>query len=535
MKLIKSMSLQLKTILFNKIVVLWLFILLHLFLFNINVAEWGDSYRILRASEFVRKGAYPADEKRPPLFSILLAIRPNNVDQVVWGRGLMLVVSVLFYLVFSSFLEKYVKDERFLLIGKLLFVFNPVLLYWSIRIMSDIPFAFLCLLSLYWVCTWGKSFDFGKALLLGFISGISVLLRFEGYLLAASVFIGIIFNGLTIFKQDIKWKKILSTLKSNFPNALTFFITFILTITPYILFRNPLGSSYFEETSGRNYDIKMVWIFLISLIFVLGVIPAIYIIGKKFKVFTTFFLKNISICVFVILETILILLWPAAIPRLFVSIIPLLTIPFTITLKEYFLEKKTRLIYFVIFNSVILMFFIISQFLLKQQFLIPQKWWFVLVVCLQIVLIYTIYLNKFKLFFWALLINLLVWSMSPIYLHKDTFISVKNAATYAAENLSGSVAYNDVSSVSDWYINYAERNGKIVGYYYNAESKKRLTFEALKELGATYLLITNEHNTDMTLDFETRPYLEEIKDFRYNIGGKTFFAKVVKFNKECSQ
>ena len=64
----------LKTITSHKFLIILLYIFIHLILININVAEWGDSYRILRASEHIRNDfTYPLDEKRPPLYSIFLS------------------------------------------------------------------------------------------------------------------------------------------------------------------------------------------------------------------------------------------------------------------------------------------------------------------------------------------------------------------------------------------------------------------------------------------------------------------------------
>ena len=532
MKLTKSMSLQLKTILFNKNFLFFVFLLVHILLFNVNKAEWGDSYRMLRASEFVRKGAYPEDEKRPPLFPILLAIRPQSIEPIVWGRSVVLIISILYFLLFCSFTEKIIKDKRFLLIAKLLFIFNPVLLYWSLRIMSDIPFGFMSFLVLYWVYLWGKDLDFGKALLLGFLSGLAVFLRFEGYLLAFSAFMGIVLNGITISKIDLKFKRIFAVIKSNLFNSMVFLFTFIITILPYIIYKNPLGTSYLEEPSGRSYDLKMFLIYIVSLTFLFGIIPALYFIGRGYKTFSNFFFKNISFTFFVVMELGLILLWPAAIPRLFVSIIPILIIPLVLCMKEYFSDKKLHKMFFWLFNPLIFTLFILGQYFLKLQFLVPQRWWFVLLLIIQIPMIISIYKKNLRIFISILVLNLITWSISPIYLHKDTFISVKKAADYTLTNLHGTVAYNDVSSVSDWYLNYMSKGGLLKGHYYNTESKKMLSLEALRSLGADYLLITNEHNPTMTLDLSLRPYLEEITEFRYNINGKVFFTKIIRFNKE---
>jgi len=124
-----------------------------------------------------------------------------------------------------------------------------------------------------------------------------------------------------------------------------------------------------------------------------------------------------------------------------------------------------------------------------------------------------------------------IWALAVIWVHKDIFISVKNAAEYGASNLSGRVAYNDVSSVSDWYLNYRYKNPSTFGFYYNSESKKNMEYNSLLAKNIDYLLLTNEHNTTMELDISKRPYLMEIKEFRYNVNGKEFFAKIVKFNR----
>ena len=91
----------------SKAFIYLIFLFLHFVLMNINVAEWGDSYRILRASEFIREGQYPENEKRQPLFSVFLALRPTNIDQVVWGRWAMLAISFVVLFAFDKLISLY--------------------------------------------------------------------------------------------------------------------------------------------------------------------------------------------------------------------------------------------------------------------------------------------------------------------------------------------------------------------------------------------------------------------------------------------
>ena len=150
---------------------------------------------------------------------------------------------------------------------------------------------------------------------------------------------------------------------------------------------------------------------------------------------------------------------------------------------------------------------------------------------LQVAALLFIVKKKFRPAAVLLVLTMLFWSVFVIRLHKDIFISVKNAAEYTVRNLEGKVAYNDVSSVSDFYLNVLD-TPKISGFYYNTESKKNLTYEALHQTGADYFLITNEHNTTMELDLDSRPYLTPVKDFSYNVNGAEFFAKIVKFERK---
>src|SRR3972149_10611486 len=94
-----------------------LFILVHFFLLNVNTAEWGDSYRILRASEFIRDGSYPEDEKRPPLYSLVLAARPAAADPVLWARGFMLLAGLGGMFFFGGVFKQKIMDTRLAFFG----------------------------------------------------------------------------------------------------------------------------------------------------------------------------------------------------------------------------------------------------------------------------------------------------------------------------------------------------------------------------------------------------------------------------------
>ena len=107
---------------------------------NVNSAEWGDSYRILEASRAIRQFTYPENEKRPPLFSAILAVRPQGVDEITWARGYMLVTTLLTLFVFGKFAKVFIKSAKWLLLAVVFLLINPIFYYWSLRVYARIEF-----------------------------------------------------------------------------------------------------------------------------------------------------------------------------------------------------------------------------------------------------------------------------------------------------------------------------------------------------------------------------------------------------------
>jgi len=487
------------------------FFAIHVVFLNINAAEWGDSYKILRSAQFIRHFTYPLDEKRPPLFASFLSVIPSTSDQIFWGRVEMLVFSLVSFFVFYKLFRVLSKDhESAIKPALILFVLNPVYLYWSLRVMSDIPFSLLVLLVFYFIFKWRDNYSFGKLALIGFLISLAVMTRFEGYMLFGAVFLGFVFDRFKF------------SLLKNIRNLIYLTLTFFLTVFPYLYFRNPLKSSYLDEPSGRTYDIKTLLIYVSSFLFLFGFSYAFFFIYNKKTIVKNFFVENSSIAFFVFLELLLILVWPAAIPRLFVSIIPLLIIPLSWAIYEYFNEDKAiNLGTQVVSLGFLLFVYIVSQFFLKLQFLIIIKPVFIGVVLLQLFLSLSI-LKRRKSYFYSLLsLILAVWSFFTIWIHKDIFRSINSASIFIKNNLSGKVVHNDVSYVSAWYL-------KQNGTYFSKIEKDSTSFDDYLSTGTNYVLVTNEHNTDLSFDVTKRPYLVLVKNFAYKVNGKEFFSRIYK-------
>ncbi len=483
-----------------------LFFILHISLFGINVVEWGDSYRILRAANYIKSFTYPLDEKRPPLFSAILALQPNGVDAVVFGRIVVFAFSVLSFFIFKKIAQHFIKDKKYVNVALLFFVLNPVYLYWSIRIMADVPFAFFAMLVLYLFTIWSenKLLNVWRLLLLGALTSLAVLTRFEGYLLFAAICAGL-FN----FKFSLK----------NFKNIFIYGVGFASLVVPYLLYKNPFASSYLQEPTGRSYDFKMVSIYLISLLFIFGFTSAFYFIFNSYKLVWKFLITNLSISAFLALELVLILVWPAAIPRLFVCVIPFLTIILVLSMEHYF-EKSTKPkpLYVLLINSLLFGAYVLGQYFLKLQFLIVLKPVFVIICILQAFIIWNIYLKNLKWFIVLVSISMLLWSITTIYIHKDIYRNIKEAAL----SVTGKdLIYNDIDSIVMWYggsdSDFCDMNKKV------DEVKK-----CIGKYDPDYLIVSNDHDIYYKFDGKKYQGLTLEKEFKELINGKIFYARVYK-------
>lgn len=523
-----------KIIISPKFLVIIFYILLHLFLLNINTAEWGDSYRILRASEIFKSTfSYPIDEKRPPLYSILLSLRPSIIDPVIWGRIFMYGVSLVILYFYLKFLDFFNKNNFFKLISVLFLLLNPVFLYWSLRIYADVFFAFLVLLAFYIFYIYKNNFKNIHLILLSLVCGLSILTRFEGYILTISISFGLLTLNLNKYIKKITVQNIFNLFALNFKVFLSFVFILLITLIPYYLYKNPFESSYFNEPSSRKYDLNTIFIFFTSLLYIFGFTGAFSFLIFDYKNIIIFLKNNLALSLYIFLQLLLALLWPAAIPRLFVPSIPFLIILLSQSIYNIFKNiESIKNIYVILFQFIFLSYYVLSQYFLRLQFLIPNKFLFVFLVILQVLVVTLFFLKKHSLLLFFIFASCFVWSISIIYIHKDNFISVKKAGLYAMQNLNGTIAYNDVSSVSDWYLNqHPFKNSNIFGFYYNFEKDSLLTFDSLIKKELDYLIITNEHNKNLSIDLSKRPYLILIKDFSYKLNGTIFNTSVVKLNK----
>jgi hypothetical protein len=512
---------MLKKIILNKYFLI--FFLIHILLVNVNFAEWGDTYRILRASEHIRALSYPQDEKRQPLYSLVLAVRPPGIDQVVWGRYVMAGISIFSFILFSLLLDQIRFDNKKKKTALLLYTFNPVILYWSLRVYADMFFMSQVLLIFYLIERWEDMYTNKRLLVIGFMLGLSILTRFEGYLLTAAVILGHFIFAINDNRNNTAFSKIKGVIMIS--------VATLFTAVPWFVVRNPFISTYFEEPQRRVYDTNTFLIFLASLLFLFGFTSAFLFFYRSRYHIKDFFNYHKSIKIFILLELLLCMLWPAAIPRLFLPIIPFLIIALSFSSVDFFLiENHSKKVYINVSIMLSLFsFYLLVQYFYKLQFLVLIKSAFFIILLIQLVNMISVIIKNQRIFMFSMFVSAAMWSLATIYLHKDIYRAVVEANIYIVENLDGKVAYNDVSSISDWYLNEKSKEDLVEGFYLDMDTREGRTYEVLKEQEVDYLLITNEHNTDMEFSSEGISYLVELTEFRYTIRGQEFFSKVLEF------
>ena len=228
----------------------------------------------------------------------------------------------------------------------------------------------------------------------------------------------------------------------------------------------------------------------------------------------------------------MILLWPAAIPRLFISLTPFFIIFLTISIQD-FEERHLKIGKSDIFAFTFLaLFYAVTQYFLKLQFLVPSKNMFLISFLIQVIMFLLFIKGKFYWFLRFALLSTLVWSFNVIFIHRNVFSSMKYASDYAVDNLRGGISYNGLNSIFDWEINYSSSNKNLKGSYYDVSDSKDLNFDKLSRQDFDYLIVTNETEPEMNFDFSKRPYLVLVTEFRYNVSDKIIFSKVFRINRE---
>jgi len=494
-----------------------IYFLFRIAIFNINSAEWGDSYRILRATNFLENVSYPKDEKRPPLYSAFLTLIPNNMDPIYGGRVLMVFVSVvtvyLFFVLLNQINLRFTENQK--LISLFLFAFNPLFVYWSMRIYADTFFLMLCLSSFIIYYSLIKNHSYFKLFLLSFLCFLGIMTRFEGYLLVSAIFLAFVF-------EFFKTRNIKLVIDLIVFLIIGFSLFFLAINTSWMFFKNPISSSYVDEANRRIVGAFDILGFILHLIFILGNFFAFYFILFDKKILYKFTQENFLLISFLIIELFLAFAWPAAVPRLLVQVIPILIILMVMGLGSLMQAKKVP--YLFIFPLAVLVY-IGGQFLIKSQFLLTNYYFMIILVLIALSQIYFIYKFNYRFLIYSLLLNTFVWMSFFVYLHKDIYKVLNLGVNYFSSvyKRDGIIVTNDVSYLTKFYFGDNLKYLRQVDFGIDIEKH-------LRDREAKYIIVTNEHNPDMKYTPSKYPYLETIYEHREFVNGREFFVVISKVN-----
>ena len=151
--------------------------------------------------------------------------------------------------------------------------------------------------------------------------------------------------------------------------------------------------------------------------------------------------------------------------------------------------------------------------------------YFAVICLLSLVQIYLIIKKKFSYVVISLIVINVIWSLLFIFLHKDIY-RVLNTGVVEFSKVyqnDGIIVSNDVSYLTKFYF------GDNLKYLREVDFGKDIE-KYLREKKASYIIVTNEHNADMTYSKEKYPYLTPIYEYKRNVNGRDFFVVISKVN-----
>jgi len=466
-------------------ILLGIYVLLRLIFLNVNYTEWGDTFRMVRASDFLSHLTWPWDEKRWPFYSILLVPGIYLNNPILWGRLLAVIISVFtflfIYLIYLNFVSQ---NKKYAIIACVLTAVTSVFAYWSIRVMADPFFTLLVVAYLFLFLKYfsNKNLSFLQKTLMSILLLIATMTRLEGVFLVTATGLFLLLN-----------KRIKDIIYVALPQLI---IYLPWTIYAKFLYSGAVQNDYLTEASRFVFTFDRFIYFFSYTIFILTIPISIYFIYGGVKQLLNNKSNKIKYLVpllFIVQEIFLGAIWTPSLPRIYTPIVPFLVI-----VMVYGLEKTKKLGYKFIFSSFILTgLFFILQYQQRLYFLGVSKLPFAITVLFSFFVIFLViafpFYKKRILIIYFLLIGLLI-SFTTIYNQKDIYKTVRQGTEYL-ENKTGKVAYADETGVTEWYL----RNNS----YYLVSNKSYSYNEMLnlfKKNNVKYVLETTEFNRGSKFD-----------------------------------
>lgn len=473
---------------------LGVYLVIRVFLLNINYTEWGDTFRMIRAADYLSKASWPWDEKRWPLYSVFLIPGVWLNIPVFWGRVIAILISSASLGMIYAFYLKYIsKNKLYALYAAMFVATSSVFGYWSFRVMADPLFALLVLVYFYFfpqIYT-EKRNENSEFLLSGLLLMITMT-RLEGLFVASAT--GVFFLIYSISKKKFGFK--IKNLKDNLTSILIFFIPQVLIYLPWtlyakVLYKGPVSNNYLDEVETFVFNLERFKYFFTYSAFVLVIPITVYFAWQGFKAIKS--RKNlylIPLALFILQEFLIGFIWTPSLPRIYMPVIPFLGMLFILGV-EVFNNKKLDVKRYMVINLVITFLFAYFQYSQRLYFLGASKLLFGFILFMNLVLIILPLLKidyKKYLITLSLILNLVIVSVI-IYNQSYVYKSVMKGIEFVAP-LEGPIAYSDETGNSDWYL-------RSKGYYLdpeNAIENLDEQYELLKYNNIPYMLWTDEFN-----------------------------------------
>lgn len=488
------------------LIFLAIYVVLRILIFNINYTEWGDTFRMIRAADYLSDGSWPWDEKRWPFYSLLLIPGIWLNAPVFWGRVVSLLTSIGLLTIIYAFYLKYLSTRKLYATLAALFVAtSSVFGYWSIRVMADPVFALLVLVFFYYFPNvYHKEFfkkdSYRKKEI--WLSGLLLTItmtRLEGLFVASAVGLFLVIYQIDKSKFLFGVKNWLSNAISNYKSILIFFIPQLLIYFPWtlyakVLYKGEVNNDYLQEVQTFVFDFERLKYFLTYTVFILVIPLTVYFVWNGVKNYLKDYKKEmyymIPVLAFVLQEFLIGFIWTPSLPRIYMPVIPFLGMLVIYGIQSLNLNKRNYYGYLAI-NLIITLAFAFLQYQQRLYFLGASKLLFVFIILTNLFMVFAFVMkSKYEkiLAVLLLLINLVVCSVI-IYNQSNVYKSVMKGIEFVAP-LEGEVAYSDETGNTEWYL---RKDG-----YYLAQDKGisnlNYEYELLKSNGIEYLLWTDEFN-----------------------------------------
>ena len=419
--------------------------LLKLWINSYLLGENGDTYNFFNIALSIKTGSSLLEEKRMPLFPLLLSISQSD-SFIIYGHLLVNLFYFLSIILFFYTLKYYVKEFKWLVLGTLIFATNMIIVDNSFYIMSDALFTLLFLMFLYVYNRSARNINRNSILLLSLIAFGAFYTRPEGGLLI------LILGVITIISKNYKQLLFFCLLGAA--------LALPIIIKSITLAQLGLSVGYLSDKAGLNITFKNIYMGISLILFGIGgswVIPQIYLIKNRHKKITAELL-SLEFLAFACFSGVLVLWGPYI--RLYSVPIVLLIIFFTREW-EHAGEISVSKFKYIVVTAINLILFTIAVQIFNQRDLGMFKLSKAVTISLSFaVSLFIFWYYRKRRFIYAILfvssiiiINLTVF-VERFVATRYKYYTIVEASKYYKDRFQKeeTIAYSDESGVEKWYL-----------------------------------------------------------------------------------